>query len=354
MDTQTAAEATPSVATESTPEIPRSGTAEYAQWRIDGTLPEKKQSQPAESTPADASKETISDNAPEPETGKSTQETRRKPGAEARIGELTSRVKQLERDLEEARRPKTTQAESSTAKSAPTQPQNYREWRKTFKPSKWVEKYGQENPEATYEDATAACADFQADVRDQFRQIEQQRDSQTKELNSKVTDARARYGEKFDEVVWPTLNTIVTDSGVNPNVKAMLNDSDVVTDLLFTIGSDQKTLNDFLSMAKSQPGKALRYLAVVENGIIEELSTGKSGRNERGQFTSSKSEETVAPAKRGPENAPEPPIEIGSRGSGPMDESARALSAAGRGDPNAFRQWKKAEDAKEMRRRRGL
>jgi hypothetical protein len=36
-----------------------------------------------------------------------------------------------------------------------------------------------------------------------------------------------------------------------------------------------------------------------------------------------------------------------------MDEEARALSAHERGDPNAFRTWKREQDRKDLARRRG-
>jgi hypothetical protein len=352
MDQET--QAAPSTATETTVstdnqtfDIPRSGTPEYDEWRNTGNLPEKDKPKTEEAASSDPSKEATSEEAPESEPGKHTQESRRKPGAEARIGELTSRVKQLEKDLEDARRPK----QETKADPSPAKPANYQEWRKEFRPAKWIEEYASQNPEASYEEANAAMADHLADVRDQFRNFEQQQNAQQQSLNAKVNEARARYGERFDEVLQPTLNTIVSDAGVNPNVKAMLNDSDVIADLIYTLGSDSATLAKFLSMAKSEPGKAIRYLAVVENGIIEELSKN-TARNDKGQFSSEK--ETPAPAKRGPESAAEPPISIGNRGAGTMDESERAFQAIGRGDAKATRAWLDAENAKDLRRHRGV
>lgn len=313
-------------------ELPKSGSHEYAEWRASGILPIKEQPK-AESAPAP---EESADSAA---TGKQERPSRRRPNAEARIKQLADENKRIKAELEEVRRPKETKAESSSAR-----PQTYQEWRKTFKPSKWVENYGKENPEATYEDANAAMADYLGDVREQFRTVEQQRQSQTKELNDKVSDARARYGEKFDEVLQPTVNKIVSDPGINPNVKEMINDSDVIADLIFTIGSDSKTLNDFVAMAKSNPGKALRYIAVLENGIIEELANGKSVEETKSEI----------PAKRGPESAPEPPIEIGARGSGTMSDSERAFQAITKGNANATRQWMEAENRRSLARRRGI
>lgn len=353
MAEQTVVEAAPSAATEAQPtfEIPRSGTEEYATWRKTGALPEtsKTQPEPAESAPADAPKETNSENPPEPESGKQKQENRRRPDVEERFKKLTDELKATRAELEEVRRAKTTQAEPSPAKpSEPTQPQTYQAWRKAFKPSQWVEGYIKENPEASYEDAYAAMSDHLGDVRDHFRAIDQQRQAMMNDVSAKVNEARARY-ENFDEVAKPFATKLTADPAIPVVVKEMVNDSPVFADLVFTLAGDA----DFMALAQNEPQKAIRYIAKVETLIGEELGKGavsNGSRNDKGQFTAK--EET--PAKRGPESAPEPPLEIGSRGSGPMDESERALSAIQRGDPKAVRDWLNAENAKELRRRKGM
>ncbi len=343
MSETTVVEAAPSAAIESIPEIPRSGTPEYAEWRMTGELPEKKQPETAETAAADLSKATNSDESGDSAPTKTQEKPgKRRPDVEARFKQYTDRIDKLERDLEEARRPKSTQAESSTARPAP--PQNYQEWRKAFKPSQWIEDYAKANPAATYEDSTAAMYDHLGDVRDQFHSFEQQRQI----LAAKVNEARSRYGDSFDEVVKPTATVIQNDQAIPFVVKAMLDESEVMPDVVYTIGSDKKTLNDFIALAKSQPGKALRYLAVVEHGIIEELA---KGRNDKGQFMPKS--EPSAPVKRGPESAPEPPLEVGNRGSGTMDESERAFKAIERGDTKATRDFLRSENAKDLRRRRG-
>lgn len=338
MDEQTAV-AAPSAA-EVIPEIPKSGTQEYAQWRLSGELPEKPSSEPkpAEPAPADAEKDQTTETAgAEPAK---PQERRRKPDAEARIKQLNDELKRVRTELDEVRRPKTTQAESSPAR--PAQPQTYQEWRKTFKPTVWMDSYIKTNPEATWEDANAAMADHLGDVRDTFKEREMTAKQQASQLQSKVDDARTRYGDQLDGILAPTVSRILSEQSVSPTVKAMLNDSEVLPDLVFTLGSDSEALNSFLKMA---PGKQIRYVAALEAGIQAELSKSPE-RNNKGQFQ-------PPPVKRGPESAPEPPIEIGHRGTGSLDESERALQAAQRGDTNAFRKWKQAEDRKALARRRG-
>jgi len=346
-------QAAPSVAVVEAPiEIPRSNTPEYAEWRNTGNLPEKKSPQ-AESAPAE---ETKPDDSVDSATKEAQEKSKRRPDVEERFKQLTDKHKQemdsLRAKLDELSRPKDEkQVESSTPKA----PQTYNEWRKDFKPTQWIEKYAKDHPTESYEDATAAMADHLGDVRDQFRAIEQQRSSQHKELNDKVGAARERYGDKFDEVLAPTVTKIMSDAGVNPNVKAMLNDSDVLPDLVFTIGSDQATLDKFMKLSKENPGQALRYIAKVELDIQSELAKGKETTEvPRDAATGKFTKPAEIPAKRGPESAPEPPIEIGSRGTGTLDDSERALKDMELGDPKAFRRYMEAENARDLRKRRGM
>lgn len=314
-------------------EIPRSGTPEYADWRITGKLPEKK-SEPKPADPAPAKEQTTEPAGAEPAK---QQETRRKPDAEQRIKQLNDELKRVRTELDEVRRPKPTQAEPSPARpqvEQPTRPKPTLE----AKNDDGTSKYG------TYEDYIEDLADWKAEQRWVSNQREQATRQQAAQLQSKVDDARARYGDQFDGVLSPTVSRIMSEPSVSPTAKAMLNDSDVLPDLIFTLGSDSAGLDSFLKMP---PGKQIRYIAALEAGIQTELS--KPARQADGKFAA----QTAPPAKRGPESAPEPPIEIGHRGSGSMDESQRALQAAERGDANAFRSWKQAEDRKALARRRG-
>jgi len=99
----------------------------------------------------------------------------------------------------------------------------------------------------------------------------------------------------------------------------MLNDSEVLPDLLYTLGSDPKELASFLNLAKTAPGKALRYIALTESLIREELESG--------------TKETKPPAKP-ITSAPKPPAEVGGRASTPGDQLEAAAKA------NDFRSFK--------------
>ena len=198
----------------------------------------------------------------------------------------------------------------------PAPAQNYQEWRKAFKPSQWIEEYAKANPEASYEDATAAMADHLGDVREDFRARGERERAQMLEISAKVAEAKTRY-PNYDEVINPAVDAILGDKEIVGVVKAMLNDSEVLPDLMFTIGSKPEELASFVKMAKNEPGKALRYIALTESLIREELENAKSGASEK---------VVVTPAKPQTQ-APKPPAEVGGRGAAPPDALVSAAQA---------------------------
>ena len=315
-------------------EIPRSGTPEYAEWRVNGSLPEPKVE---DSTPSDAPKETTSD-AGESETPKPQEHSERpkKPGAEQRIKELAAKVKRLE-------------AEAAARTPEPARPQPVQQQPQGQRAKPTVDgKNAQGKPYADYEEFMEDLADWKAEQRVAQYQRQQQEQAQRAEVEKRIQTAKSRY-ENFDEISRPFVKSFVDDAAIPMPVKVMVSESEVWPDLVFTIAGDAQEAAKFLEMAKTEPGKALRYIARVEGLIQEELGKGTPGRDANGKFVKPES----APAKRGPESAPAPPIEIGNRGAGTMDDEARALSAHERGDPNAFRVWKQAQDRKDLARRRG-
>lgn len=294
-----------------------------AEFRRTGELPgpPKKQEEAATSEVAETKP------APGAQPEKKPQETRRKPDAEHRIGELTAETKRLKAELESLRTPKPAEA----AKPGPVQQPQPQQTR--TKPT--AEDKGQDgNPKyTTYEDFVEDLADWKAEQREANSRRDQQQKEQGKALQAKVEEARGRY-EKFDEVLQPTLNAIVGDQQVSPAVKAMLNDSEVLPDLIFTLGSNPKELAAFVKMAKENPGKALRYVALTESLIAEELDS------------KNKPSPTVAPVKT-QTAAPRPPAEVGGRNTAPPDALE---SAAKSGD---FRTFKAAANRRALASLRG-
>jgi len=292
---------------------------EYSQYRQTGELPAR--FKPAETATNDAPEETVAPAGDEPETALESDpddEAQEPPKpvspAQKRILQLLAENKELRRKAEAAAKPDVTPGSSPApaAQQTAQPPQNYQEWRKDFKPSKWVEDYGKQNPEASYEDATAAMADHLGEVREHFKTAEDARKAQAKEIGSKIAEAKSRY-EDFDQVTKPFVTALVSDPTVQPIVKQMVNDSDVFADLAFTLAGDDK----FLAIAKGDPGKAIRYIAKVESLIEEELlKTGKTAEETNGK----------APEKK-VTSAPKPPSPVSGASSRAFDVSDESLSA---------------------------
>lgn len=282
--------------------------SEFHKYRTDGELPERfKPAEDAGSAPAETSKETETEIDGESETPKTEQEKaerKPKPTAEERIAQLESTIEKIRKGagLEK------TQAESSPAKSEPAAQQP-----PPTRPKPTADDTNQDGTPkfSTYEDFVEDLADWKAEQREVKTKREQQQEAQVKSFNAKVEEARGRY-ENFDDVMQPAVDAIVNDAKVSPVVKQMLDDSDVLPDLMFTIGSDPAELAKFVKMAKENPGKAIRHIALTESLIAKELEGKSAGE--------------VPPAKPKTQ-APKPPSPVGGASSRAFDVSDESLSA---------------------------
>jgi hypothetical protein len=332
--------AAPSAAQEST------GFTQFDGWDEEGNPVVTKKESPkpaeagkpegAESAAADTSKEAKSDEKPEADAGKKTQETRRKPDAEARIRELNARNKQLEQELEEARKPKETKtAESSTAKPEPkaAQPEPTRP-----KPTKNDKLPDGKAKYPAYEDYVEDLADWKAEQRIAAQQREQQAAQQQQTLGKQLEEARGRYTD-FDSVTKPLIQEMLKPE-IPREVFAVINDSPVLADLLYTLGGTEATKNDFLEACRTNPGKALRVALLVEQEIAAELGKGKAAAGGGGKAAAAtkkdgegeEGEAKTTPATPKP-RAPKPPTEVGGRGA-PGEDAL--ISAAKSGDFRSF------------------
>ena len=106
-------------------ELPKSGTSEYAQWRLNGDVPEKVQPKTEESAPSDTVKEPNSD-AGESDPPRQQERNGKGKGAEHRIKELLSRQKSLEAEIQALKAPK-----NESQPKPVQQPQTYQDWRKS-------------------------------------------------------------------------------------------------------------------------------------------------------------------------------------------------------------------------------
>lgn len=291
--------------------------AEFSRYREDGTLPERfKPVDQADSTTADSPEQTVDAAEASDSDPKDAQELPPKTSsAEKRIKQLLAETTELKRKLEAA---KPTQTDSSTAQAPVQQPQTYKDWFKAFNASQWVEDYGKKNPQASYETANAAMADFLGDARDHFRGIEQAEQQKLNTLRGKLDEARARY-QDADTTIFPAAQAI-KDAQIPAAVKQVFADSDHFVDLCYVVGSDPEELKKFISLAQTNPRAAIGKVFDYERGIAEELAKPKEtpARGEDGKFTAPETKKTTAP---------KPPSPVGGGSSRAFDVNDDSLSA---------------------------
>ena len=325
---------------ESSPEVPVMDVSrgplvditsdQRAEFRRTGELPKqdppKKQEEAAASS--DAKPKGEAKPAGESETPKTQENIERKPKqtAEERIAQLESTIEKIRKGA--GIKETLAAAESSTAKPEPApQPQYTR-------PKPAIDGKGPDGkPYATYEDYIEDLTDWKTEQTDAKNQRVAAEQAQSKEFWSKVNESRTRY-ENFDEVVQPTATAINTDAKIPAAIKQLLNESEVLPDILFTLGSDPAELAKFVKMAKETPGNAIRYIALTESLIAEELE-GKA---------TPKAEETPAKPKT---QAPKPPSEVGGRAAAPPD----ALESAAK--TNDFRSFKAEANRRALAKMKG-
>ncbi len=313
---------------------------QFDSWDDEGNPVVAKKESPkpagADSAAADASKEAKNDKTEDAadSAAKKTQENHRKPdtrSAEARIKELNATNKRLEKELEDARKPRETKpAESSTAKPEP-KPAELPPTRP--RPSQ-NEKGADGKPKyASYDDYVEDLADWKAEQRMAARDREQQNAQFLETVKQKLTEARGRYAD-YDSVAKPVHQELMKPD-IPREVFAVINDSPVLPDLLYAIGGSAETKADFLEACRTNPGKALRVALLMEQEITKELAKAKGAVEKK----AGEGEAETTPATPKP-RAPKPPAEVGGRGTPGEDV---LISAAKAGDFRTF-------DAEQTRR----
>jgi hypothetical protein len=279
-----------------------------AEFRKTGELPKVEPKKTEEAAPSSEAKPEEAEAKPagDSETPEKKQEIPKpkKQTAEERIAQLEATIEKIRKGKES----KETPAAPSPAKPEPVQQ----------KPSQEEPTPDDKNADGTpkyktYEEYTKALArwEIRQELAEQKR--EQQLRDQAKAFETAKEQAEARY-ENFAEVVSPFATALNTDPAVYPVVRQMFLDSDVMADLLFTIGSNKEEQATFLKMAKENPAKAIRYIALTESLITQELE---------------KEPVKEEPPAKPKTQAPKPPSEAGGRAAAPPDAEQAALASAG-------------------------
>jgi hypothetical protein len=357
---------TPDVQAESSPaiEIPRDAAA-YAEWRKTGKLPEASargsQEEAQSSDPAEG-EEPKGKTAPASETGNKTQEKNK---SQARLNELLADLRdaglspaELKKFKDNYQR-KGQATETVAAQKPPEQTAKPAELKAPVKPKpedfKTLDEY-----EAAKDKYTEELADYRADVKIQQYREGLAKEAQQRAFNEKMEGAIKRYGTESGEVISRTSRAFFDANQnpiVSPAVIAIINDSPVWTDLLYTLGSGNE-LDSFIQLAKSNPGEAIRKAVLMEQLVKAELAKGGKGKEPAAEVHNTDDGEEETPTrdasgkfqKRTPENkesnAPPPPREVSGRGTPPPDEVERAVKN------NDFASYARKKNAEEMQRRR--
>jgi hypothetical protein len=297
---------------------------EFSAYRATGEVPERFKPE-AESAPAPAEGE-----QPENEPASALEDDQELPEGisnktRRRIEKLLGEKKELERQLAERAKPD-AKPDSSPA---PT-----------------VQQVAPTRPEPTLndknQDGTLKYADYAAFVKDlgrwsaeqgyhELRQRELQQ-QQTQQVQKKVETDRERYGEEFDSIIEPTAGKIMSDASIPMEVKRMLAASDVLPELVYTIGTDPKTMEKLTRVAKSDPQQAMYYIAELSAGIRQELAADAAKPSK---------EPTPEPKRT---SAPKPPTPVSGPSSRAFDVSDTSLSPE---------EWARKRNAQLARRQRG-
>lgn len=315
------AEETPDVFNGASPSL-----AEYMRYRNDGEVPER--FKPAETEAAAAPAEPSEGEQPESVPEAEPEEQQEKPQHKKPTAE--ERIAQLEATIEKIRRGAGIKRETEVAPVAQTQPAAQPTQYTRPKPTVEAKNEDGTSKYGTYEDYVEDLADWKAEQRIVAERREQSQRQQAQELQSKIDEARTRYGDAFDDAVKPALQAINGDQRIPVAVKAMLGESENVSDLLFTLGSDPKALESFIETARTKPGQALRHIAILEAEIRQELQRPAKPAQE-------------SPAKT-QTAAPKPPSPVGGASSRAFDVSDESLS------PD---EWARKRNADLARRKRG-
>jgi hypothetical protein len=187
-------------------------------------------------------------------------------------------------------------------------------------------------------------------------------DAETNRRNAAMlAEATERYGDDAKGVIEGAAKDLVGNKELPGVIVAMFNDTPVLGDLLYVMGSKPGEMSDFIALCKRSPGEAVRKLALIEHLVKEELANKKAGkpaakaetgegdgeagtpaRGEDGKFRTN----VPPPAKR-VTNAPAPPSETGGRQAAPPDEVEQAATT------HDFRAYRKAANARDLAAKTG-
>lgn len=319
-------------------EVPTDPAAR-AEWRKTGILhPDPPKTEAPASSPKPESEAKPAESASAPEAGTQAEQEQERPRPKGKLS-AEQRIQQLEATIEKIKAqagrgdPQRTiyQAAPSTATPQPAalvepkepNPNDYKDWDSWDKANRqWQKDY---SAYASKTAAQQAVADYQ---RNQAIQAQQ------RELTTQLDAGRQRYPD-LDTVITPVSTAIMNDQQIPTAVKLLINESPVLVDLLYVMGSDAGELENFISLARTNPAAALRKVVTLEQLVSEELSGKKSSA-------------PSSPAPKKITSAPGPTHEVSAIGTAPPDEIGSAVQSD---NFQAYRRLANQRDLKAQSRR---
>jgi hypothetical protein len=290
------------------------------EFRNTGNLPKTEEAAPSSEPKLEKVEAKPAGDSETPESKQVHAERKPKPAKTA-----DERIAELEATIEKIR--KGSGKETPKVESSPTKPE----------PKPAADK--EPTPEDVNEDGTPKFKTYEDYIRAQSRwEVRQElaeqkrKDSeaaQAKEFDANLEKAREKY-ENFDEKVTPFATKINKDPSVAPVIRQMFLDSEVLSDLLYTIGGSETESAKFLSLP---PRKQMEFVILTEHLIREELDGAKTTVEE-------------IPAKPRTQ-APKPPSEAGGRAAAPPDGLEAAAKA------NDFRAFKAEATRRQLAKLKG-
>ena len=338
-DVTSAPAAPPADSSPATTAVPPRDEAGYAEWRLKGTVVEK-QPKPKAEAPVPSNKSAEGDQEPEEkpdsEPGeKPKQEQRRRDTAADRLQELLGDLKRAgltPSELKTFKREAQQQAAQQQPQPSANPPQPKPEPPKELKPpvldeyKSWEEFRKAEldyNQQATRQIVQEAMKELMA---------QQQAQQAQQAANQRLEEAEKRYGAEAKGTIASSAQALFANERIHPAIKGIVNDSPVIADLLYVMGSNADDFQEFLNLAQTNPSEALRKAVLLEHMVKEELAKNKqppngheAERDESGRFVKN------APQ---PKAAPPPAREVSGKASPPPNDVDAAFQ---RNDFQAFR-----------------
>jgi hypothetical protein len=298
----------------------------YAEWRQTGQLPENGRKPPKKEDSATSKKTSVDSEESESATVSETASPAGKRSAQKRIDQLTAEREAFRKELEEYKAKAGKQdakiPESSSVPPAPDPSQ--RPARPKQEDFKTWDAY-----EAASDKYLEDLADWKANQKLEEHSEKLRQQAATEVMQTRLNEAKSRYGEEAEPKVLNTATTVFEDKQVPPAIKAAIGRSEVLVDALYVMGSDAEELASFVDLAKKDPLEALRKWFTVEALVKQELS--KSPEPEASPEAAKRAADgKFVPAKK---SAPAPPTELNGNSSPPGDERDRAANT---GNVRAF------------------